>query len=224
MLTVSDGWKAAHGEMLLPETFIEINYRISEPGLQESAEMSVSDPAAFSELPDTHESASEKYSTLEWNAWGLDGSFEYFDGSPNTPGYVTDVLSGVDTAYSTIPTITINFDSVRTSIIPGVTIYWSEAFDEWATSFKITVYNGANVVAETTVTDNTSHVSSVWLDFQNFNRIVVQVLEWSLPYRRCRTMCVIVGVDATYRKSDLLSFNHSSSVDLLSASPVSIHI
>lgn len=218
MLTVSNGWKAAHGEMLLPETFIEIKYRISEPGLQESAEMSVSNPAAFSELPESHEAAGEKYSTLEWNAWGLDGSFEYFDGSPNTPGYVTDALSGADAAYSVYPTITVNFDSVRTSIIPGLTIWWSEAFDEWATSFKITVYNGATVVTETTVTDNTSHVSTVWFEFQNFDRVVVEVLGWCLPYRRSRTMCVIIGVEATYRKADLLSFSHSNTVDLLSAS------
>lgn len=218
MLNVSDGWKAAHGEMILPETLIEINYRISEPGLQELAEMSVSNSSAFSELPEAHETAGEKYSTLEWNAWGLDGSFEYFDGSPDNPGYVTNVLSGADAAYPELPTITINFDSVRTSIIPGLTIYWSETFDEWAAAFKITVYNGTTVVAETTISDNKSRVSTAWFEFQNFDRVVIEVLEWCLPHRRSRTMSVIVGIDATYRKADLLSFTHTNAVDLLSAS------
>ena len=217
MLNVSEGWKAAHGEMLLPETFIEINYRISEPGLQESANMAVSAPESFSELPETKDVAGEKDSTLEWNAWGLDGSFEYFDGTPNYPGYVTSTMSGADSAYSVYPTITLSFSSVHTASIPGVTICWSETFDEWASSFKITVYNGSNVVAQTVVADNKSHLSTIWLEYKNFNRVVIEVLEWCLPHRRSRTMCVFAGIEATYRKVDLLGFNHSRNVDLLSA-------
>lgn len=217
MLNVSEGWKAAHREMLLPETFIEINYRISEPGLQESASITVVGPESFSGLPETHDVESEKYSTLEWNAWGLDGSFEYFDGAPDSPGYVTTMMSGADAAYSVYPKITLDFDSVHSAVIPGVTICWSEAFDEWASSFKITVYNGTSVVAQTVVTDNTSRISTIWLEYQNFNKVVVEVLEWCLPYRRSRTMCVFAGIEATYRKTDLFGFTHTRNVDLLSA-------
>ena len=217
MLNVSAGWKAAHGEMLLPETFIEITYRISEPGLQESAIIAVSGPESFSTLPEEQNVTGKKYSTLEWNAWGLDGSFEYFDGIPDNTGYVSKEMSGGDAAYSVYPTITLSFRSVHTTSIPGVTIFWSEAFDEWASSFKITVYNGSGVVAQTVVTDNKSTISTIWLEYQNFNKVVIEVLEWCLPHRRSRTMCVIAGIEATYRKTDLFGFTHTRNVDLLSA-------
>ncbi len=218
MLFVSDGWKNAHGETILPETFIEINFRITEPGLPEAAVISANHMESFSDAPKVRGDVGQKYTTLEWNAWGLDGTFDYFDGSPTNPGYVTDVICDENAAYSVAPAITLSFDSVRKGPIPGVTICWSDSFDEWASSFRITVYNGSNVVAQTTVENNTSHVSTVWIEYQNFDKVVVEILEWCLPYRRCRTMCVFLGIEATYRKKNLLGFSHSQRVDLLSAS------
>lgn len=216
MLRVSEGWKSAHGEMLLPETFIEIDYKISEPGLQELARFSVTEATEYSNLPDSSREA-EKHNSLEWNAWGLDGTFSYANGSPKNHGYVTSALCDESARFSTLPTITVEFAEVHTSLIPGVTILWSDAFDEWASSFRVTAYNGANIVAETLVEGNKSNLSTVWVEFQNFDKITIQVLEWSLPYRRCRTMYVFVGVEVFYTKANLLNYNHTRSVDMLSA-------
>lgn len=216
MLAVSNGWKAAHGEMLLPETFIEIDYKISEPGLQELVDMTVSQPADYSEIPNLLKQG-QKYDTLEWNAWGLDGTFDYIDGSPSNPGYVTSTLCDDEARFSNLPTITLNFDEVQTSLIPGFSIWWSNTFDEWASAFRITVYNGSNVITETLIEDNNSALSTVWVDYQNFDKVVIEVLEWCLPYRRCRTMYIFVGVEVVYTKSDLLGFTHNRSIDLLSA-------
>ena len=218
MLVVSDNWKAAHTEMLLPETFLEINCLISEPGLGDEANVSVTGAADYSNHADLANSTQEigsRYTTLEWNAWGLDGNTEYHTG--NVQGYVGSIASRVNTDYVTNPTITLTFDSVHTTLIPGMTIYWSESFEEWAESFRITVYNGNSVVITTEITENTDIVSTVWFEFQNFDRIVVEVLKWCLPYRRTRILAVVVGIEAKYTKNDLLGYTHTQSVDLLSA-------
>ena len=220
MITVSEEWKQAHLQRLLPETFIEISYSVTEPGLQQEATASANMEEAYSDaesiaavLPVDR----EKYGTLEWNFWGLDGSFGYFDGQPENPGYVTNSLSGEDATFTALPTIQISFPRQHTILIPGVTITWSETFSEWADSFRISAYLDNNLVAEKIVEGNTSPLSQVWLDLQGYDRLVIEVLKWSHPQHRARVTRVYLGIQAIYTKDDLLGYTHTQSVDLLSA-------
>ena len=91
MIPVSNAWKSAQNEMLLPEMFVEITYEITEPGLQEEAVATGSNPESYSDVAQIVSGVdknSEKYATLDYGCWGLDGSFGYSDGSPVDPGYV----------------------------------------------------------------------------------------------------------------------------------------
>ena len=47
MITTSDAWKTAHLEAVVPETFVEITYDITEPGLQESAIVTATSHAGY---------------------------------------------------------------------------------------------------------------------------------------------------------------------------------
>ena len=220
MINVSEGWIEAHKGTLLPETFIEVTYMASEPGLQQEARAECNLETAFSEgmtLTSTLDRGSEKYNSLEWNLWGLDGSFTYFDGSPVSPGYVTANLSGEAAAFDALPTITLSFLGVHTALIPGITIKWSEAYEEWASKFRVTAFNGTQPLAQQVVSSNTGTTMQVWFDLSNYDKIVIEVLEWSHPYRRARTASVYLGIHTVYLKEDLLSFSHTQSVDLLSA-------
>lgn len=220
VLSVSDAWKQAHTQRLLPETFIELSYAVTEPGLQREALSVANMEENYSDaesLVSTITVDREKYGTLEWNFWGLDGSFEYFDSKPENPGYVTNVLSGEDAAFTALPTIQITFLNTHTVLIPGVTITWSETFSEWASSFRVAAYDGDTMVAEKIVEDNTSPLSQVWLDLQGYNKILIEVLEWSHPQHRARIVRVYLGIRTMYTKNDLLAFTHTQSVDLLSA-------
>ena len=220
MIAVSDAWKTIHKDTLLPETFIEIAYEVSEPGLQEDASATATLEESFSQaetLVSTLAKTPEKYATLEWNSFGLDGSFEYFDGTPTDPGYTSSLLSGSSAAYTSLPTITIRFSQVHTSLIPGITITWSETLNEWASRFRVTAYNGSSWVAQVTASNNTMPISQVPVDIENFDSIVIEILEWSLPYRRARVNDVFVGLRRIYSKNDLVSYSHTQSVDLLSA-------
>jgi len=220
MIHVSDGWKSAHKDLLLPETFIEISYSVTEPGLQQEGIASSNMEESYSDtqsLLSTVTVDKEKYGTLEWNFWGLDGSYAYFDDTPQNPGYVTNVLSGEDAVFTALPTVEITFASRHTEPIPGMTITWSETFSEWAVRFRIAAYDGDTLVSERIVEDNTSPLSTVWVDLSGYTKLVIEVLEWSHPQHRARIAQVILGIQALYTKNDLLGYSHIMAADLLSA-------
>ena len=211
MVPVSNEWKTAHDELLLPETFIELSYGITDPQLAIDANTSATNEESFSEaenITNGTDKNPERYATLELNEWGLDGTFNYFDESPVDAGYTTSGLSGADAKYTATPTITISFAEKRTSLIPGLTITWGEGIGEWATSFRVTVYNDSTQVAQVSVADNTSVISQLLIDLQNYNKIVIEIFEWCLPYRRCRVTEVFLGIREIYSKSDLLGYIH----------------
>lgn len=222
MIAVSNGWKAAQTQTLLPEMFVEITYKVTEPGIQNEAVASGNYPESFSDtskLLNLENEQSEAYATLDYGCWGLDGSFEYFDGSPEDPGYVDANYSGAngELEVTPYPTITIDFSERRNVIIPGLNITWNETFGGWATDFRVTASNANGVVAQTTVRGNTEITSSVYMDIVNYSRITIEVLKWSHPYQRVRCMQIEFGIQKVYTKSDLLGYEHSQSVDLLSA-------
>lgn len=221
MNTVSEAWKTAHNELLLPETFIKLSFGVTEPGLSLIATTTATNEESFSEtesITNALDKEPEKYATLEHNMWGLDGTFNYFDETPVDAGYTTSLLSAADGSFSSVPTITIQFSSLRTTLIPGITITWGNAFDEYATSFRITAYNGSTVVFQKSVTDNKSPVSQIFTALQSYDKIVIEVFSWCLPHHRCRVTEVFLGIHEVYTKSNLLNYSHVESADLLSAS------
>ena len=220
MIPVSNIWKSAQNAMLLPEMFVEITYEVTEPGLQEEAVATGSNPEDFSNVAQVVsrvDKNSEKYATLDYGCWGLDGSFGYFDGSPNDPGYVDAAYSESDGSMGDYPTITIDFEKRHDLAIPGLIITWGDVFGVWAEDFRITAYGGNSVVADTTVFGNKSITSTVKLDIVNYSRIKIEILKWSHPYQRPRCIDIVLGMRAVYGKADLLSYEHEQSVDILSA-------
>ena len=223
MQIVSQSWKNAHKQTLLNESYVEISLSITDPDAL--ADVSSVDNGSIY-LSNTPEIVSEidtpviPYTTLEQNQWLLDGTrksipeSEYKDG-----GYVGDSISNEEGVFDTkIPTITIEFDSVHTKPIPGITITWGTAYNEFAEQFIVTAYNGDVVVAQKEIYSNTSVKSIVMLDISNYNRITIQVLKWCLPNHRVRIDEIFVGVKKVYTKVDLMGYSHEQSVDPISTS------
>ena len=220
MIPVSNVWKSAQNEMLLPEMFVEITYEITEPGLQEEAVATGSNPEDFSNVAQVVsrvDKNSEKYATLDYGCWGLDGSFSYFDGTPNDPGYIDADYSESDGTMSDYPTITIDFAKRHDMAIPGMIITWGDVFGAWAEDFRVTAYGGNNVVAQTTIRNNKSIISTVLLNIVGYSKITIEVLKWSHPHQRPRCIDIVLGIKTVYTKTDLLGYEHKQSVDLLSA-------
>lgn len=221
MIAVSNEWVAAHEKTLLPESFIEIAYAVTDPALQEGATVTATSEEYFSdpsELTDGTDKQSEKYGSLEHGLWGLDGTYSYFTDEVVDPGYVSDVVSGADGSFTdAIPLISINFATIRQEAIPGLTITWSDAYNEWAVDYRVTAYSGSKQIAQTTVTGNANVVSVMFLNMSGYSRVTIEILKWSHPNHRARCIKVFMGGRTIYTKDDLMSYTHSQSADLLSA-------
>lgn len=221
MQEVSQSWKNAHKQTLLNESYVEVSLSIADPDAL--ADASPTDNGAVyisntSEAVGEIDTSSIPYCTLEQNKWLLDGTRK---GIPDTNyedgGYVGDTLSNEECVFTPkIPTITITFSKVYTQIIPGVTISWGTAYNEYPEHFIITAYNGDTVVTKREIMDNKSIKSVIEMDIVNYDRIIIQVLRWCLPNCRARIDEIFIGLRKIYSKADLLSFSHKQTIDPIS--------
>lgn len=223
MQQVSQAWVEAQQQTLVPESFVEVSLTVGDPDAQADAAASSNGEQDFSDaaaVVGATDQSPTLFATTELNMWGLNSTAEILpDSAPyGDNGFIGNVLSGADGAFSgTIPTITMSFSQTFSAVIPGITIVWSETYGEWATSFRVTAYNSGSQVFRTTVTGNTDIQSVVSADIQNYNKIVVEVLSWSLPEHWARIEQITLGVEQIYSKTDLMSYQHTLTVDPLSA-------
>lgn len=212
MIAVSDAWKDIQQRFLLPEMFVEVTCAITEIGLQESATISGTDEAFFSNIDALRGSRAthKRYATNELNLWALDGSRTIMpdSGSYENAGYVSNIES--------TGSVTLALPEVSNTEIPGVTIKWSSEFEEYPSVFTVTAKNGNTIVAETTITDNTEQESIVDLGISNYDSVTLSVWNWGLPNRRVRIESFSLGHILVFGKNDLLSFSHEQSGDILS--------
>lgn len=224
MQDVSLAWKKEQQKNLITsESFVELTINVSDPDAQADAGADDNGHEVMSNVGQTVDeifTAPVKYATLEKNFWALDGTFVVLPDAPpyGDNGYVGDVLSGADGSYTSPPSITISFSKVYQTILPGLTITWGSSYEgEHADTYKVTSYNGTTQVDSYTVTGNTDLISVFSGDIQGYNKIVIEILEWSKPYRRARISNILIGVESTFAKKDFFKYTHSMSVDPLSA-------
>lgn len=218
MIATSDKWRAAQLDFLVPEAFVEITYEITEPGLQESASESNNGAMAFSDhegIVDLRTRAHTAYATLEHNLWALDGAHEMLPTVDDT-GFVSSAISGGDGVFSTSPIIAIKLGTIHEQAIPGITITWSSAYEEYATRFRVRVFNSGRQIHSQEF-DNDSVVTECRFPLSGYDEIRLEILEWCLPNRRARVEYFFLGVTHRYTKTHLLAYKHSQSADLLSA-------
>lgn len=227
MQNVSQKWKDNQKELLTSESFVELSLKLTDPDAYEDATAEHNGSVYFSDEADYVVSEVDKkidpHATLERNLWVLDGSRKILPVSDyGENGYIGDIICDSSRAFSKNPIISVNFSKVFTDLITGVSIVWSSVFGEYATDFIVTAYNDDEVVATTKVSDNTETKLTVYVDIVNYNKITIEVLKWSIPYRRARVTSIQIGTDLIYTKSDIIDYSHSQSVDPISATlPIS---
>lgn len=224
MQEVSQAWKTAQEQTLVPESYVELSLNIGDPDAQADAASSANGEMPFSDATSLVTGVAQSpvcYATLELNQWIGNGTRLLVPSEPpyGLNGYVGDALSGSDSSFDedNLPTITISFSQVFQAVIPGITITWGTAYGEWAESFRVTAWNGQTQVTSKTVTWNTAITSVVSLDISGYDRITIEVLKWSLPEHRARIEKILIGIQQTYTKSDIMSYSHSIFVDPMSA-------
>lgn len=217
MVEVSDKWKEKFNETLVPESFVEITCGITEPGINKKATIVTSPAAPFSTFHNialSDNASISRYSTGEPNLTVLDGSCSIVPSSP--PYGTTGFLSAEIFDDSSHPVIRLELPSENKSSIPGVSICWSTAFNEYATDFSVSAYLGAKKLKTVTVNGNKSIRSDVEVELSGFDAVELEVLKWCLPDRRVRVEQVKIGRYLVFDKTKILSYSHSSARDPIS--------
>lgn len=217
MVEVSDKWKEKFNETLVPESFVEITCGITEPGINKKATIVTSSAAPFSTFHNialSDNASISRYSTGEPNLTVLDGSCNIVPSSP--PYGTTGFLSAEIFDDSSHPVIRLELPSENKSSIPGVSICWSTAFNEYATDFSVSAYLGAKKLKTVTVNGNKSIRSDVEVELSGFDAVELEVLKWCLPDRRVRVEQVKIGRYLVFDKTKILSYSHSSARDPIS--------
>lgn len=217
MVEVSDKWKEKFNETLVPESFVEITCGITEPGINKKATIVTSSAAPFSTFHNialSDNASISRYSTGEPNLTVLDGSCSIVPSSP--PYGTTGFLSAEIFDDSSHPIIRLELPSENKSSIPGVSICWSTAFNEYATDFSVSAYLGAKKLKTVTVNGNKSIRSDVEVELSGFDAVELEVLKWCLPDRRVRVEQVKIGRYLVFDKTKILSYSHSSARDPIS--------
>ncbi len=210
MQEVSEAWKEAHKQMLLPETFVKIEMNMVDtnaigngPSFDGTNMRPVQDNFYLRYMINYHPSPGPSNSAwLEYNHWLLDGSIFPIVNDPDL--YRSSYLSVDDNPCS----LTISFSVILEKEIPGFTISWGLENEGYATDFTVTVENNDTVVASTTITGNTSSMSVVDIPCSEYNKVTVEVSKWSLPHRRARIRGITFGHRLGFDKNNILSYTH----------------
>ena len=202
MEIVSQAWKDAQQADLLPENFIKITYRVTEPGLNDTYSTTTNGEAIYSDISNlANTDGMVKYATLESGIWMLDGSCYLLpDEAPYGDNkFVSSEFCDNDGYFVENPVITLQWGVMHSFIIPGITIQWSKLFDEYPIEYIIRVMNGDTVVNTFENTQNNSALNVIMTDIQNFDRVEVEIVRWNLPNHRARMEQVFIGIINTYR-------------------------
>lgn len=208
---VSSAWIDNQKEYLTSSGYIEITCGINDPDAQNDASSVVVGATYFSDVDsvtDLESNSEEKIATLEWNFWVLDGSYSI----PQTASYVSEGSGYIGTGN----TITLEFSRVMENLVPGLIIKWGELYDEYPESFVVVIKNGAEIVGELRINDNSSAESVIEFPFSNYDKIEISVVSWKIPDRRTRVQKIELGFNVKFTKKDILSYSHNSSADPIS--------
>ena len=219
MEIVSQAWKDAQQLDLLPENFLKIIYRVTEPGLNDTYSTETNGEAVYSDISDlSNTEGMIKYATLEPGIWMLDGSCYLLpDEAPYGDNkFVSSEFCDNDGYFTVNPVITLLWESVHSTVIPGITIQWSALFDEYPIEFIVRVKIGDTVINTFESTENNSALTVIMTDIQNFNKVEVEIKRWNIPNHRARMEQLFVGIINTYTKDNIMSFSATDSVDVLS--------
>lgn len=216
MQPVPAGWIDSFNREIMGEQFIEVELDVTDPDVFENAtvtvtggQSSISDASGIVGTENV-----EKYGTLETDLWLMDGSFAWADAG--YVGYVGSLLSNTNGTYSSDVEVDIDVGSQTTT--SGITIEWGKSVDEYPTEFEVVFYSALDSVIHTeTVTNNTSSVSVIAEEVEDYSHFTIKIIKWCLPNRRPRIERVVAGIRMTFTKFDMTDFVIEQSVNPISA-------
>lgn len=219
MQNVSAAWKQNQKLDLRSESFVEITYRSLDNAAQGDATLATNGNKPYSDLisvVDGLEKTRFKYATCE-GLWLLDGTCDLMpDASPyGSIGFVSSARSNASGRFQVNPLCTISFSQVVTTAILGLTITFSEVYGEYAKEFVVRGYSG-NTLLQTKSYANTDVTTDIDFGISNYDKITIEIIEWSGEEHNARIDDMLLGVVKTYDKSEIIKYSHDMEVDPIS--------
>lgn len=204
----------------LPISNVEITYGVGDEHARTTATVGANSEDGISEtskITSGETSGFAKYITLEQDTWKLGGGYAAIeDLASSDKQYIGHDLSGQNGEFATHPIITLTWGSRQEIAIPGLTIQWSSAFNQYAKSFEVRAYYNATLRGSKTITDNDQIKCQVDLAITNYNKLEIEIIEWSNPQCKPRLESVLMGVYYIFDKTQLISYKHKASASELS--------
>ena len=218
MQNVSQSWKDMRDKTLRGQGDVKIKIYITEDEDNNSIDI----PNVTATYQDNRSKLEELFQEdVIYQRYADYGDYDFIlDGGTNETsehyGYVGNEYC-TNTTFTNKPTITIPFKTLQTTKLNGISIVWSTAFLQYATSYNVKVYAGSTLVTSGSKTNNTDIRSFLPLNnFANYDKVVIEVNKWSLPNSRCRIESIVFGEIIEYGGSDIVTFTHRQTGDILS--------
>lgn len=235
MKSVSVNWKNNQSKNFVDECELKITLDITDPQALVDAKPKANSSVYFSRIEkivNDRDKAIQNYATLEQNFWCLDGSNYHLPKyswllplqNIGSVGYISGVLSNTNGTFATNPMITLTFSRVFTTTIPAISILWDKSSEEYALDFNIKIYNGETIIADEKIIGNTKVESIVYVEFNDYDKITVEIKKWCKPFSRARITGIDLGILKEFSKKEIISMNISESVDVIGATLPTNHI
>ncbi len=222
MQAVSAGWINAQSDVLVPLSYLNVSYKVSDPLAVERAKESdnghidtASALGIFGAAGDDY----PRYACLEPNAWLLDGRTIAPEMPREKQGYISSQVSqrqGQTAPFLSHPIIAITFSEAIKNIMPGITLQWSTAYNEFAVGYTLSVYSNNQIVYHESIADNKDIMNCFDVMLDTYDTIVLEISEWSLPNRHARVEGITIGTVKVFDKNSILDFSQTLSADPLS--------
>jgi hypothetical protein len=174
------------------------------------------DCSQLEQLTDGIETMSEKWATLELNAWGLDGKHKIMpdDVTGLQTGWWGDVLSDENGDFASPPTLSFYFGGAPIDTI-GFMLYFDG--DSYPTSIRVTTYDAdqATIIQQETFS-NDKHNCVIDMPVQGYYKVKFEFLSTAKPYRRVRLAECLFGIVQDFDGDSLETVYITYSADLIS--------
>lgn len=150
--------------------------------------------------------------TLEVNRWLLNGTREIY--TTQVFALLSSVVSGADGVFATAPALTINFDQQFSGV--GLSLRFGSDEVDYPSHIRITWYQGETVLSEAEFFPNDNEYFCE-NEVAAFDKIVIEFLATTIPYRRARLENVMFGLVRVFGPADLIKADLVQEVNLISA-------
>ena len=196
---------------------LTITYNDEPVGAREGTKAAVSDVQAFCEPGDIllAGNAAAQYATFEDGYWELGREFKFFPDQPKDVrwGIFSENLSGEDGTFATPITLVLELDALYSSV--GLTFEFDRYGPTWCSSLNIIWWRDGEVIHEQAFEpDSWQYVCLC--EVHNFNKISVEFLKMSAPYRFLKLQALTYGITRTFGSKEFYSVDLFQDADLIS--------